>query len=158
MDLTRDELAGVVDVLGPVTVDEVGRACSELAFKRGEDADPGGFAGDVEDALDSYHLVRVADHEADTEAPLLVVGPAAFPEIPEGAADLPHILDLPERRVDREGAARAAEERFREDAVVAVRAGDDERIAALLDVSYELEAWGPVDLASVRERLDDASE
>jgi hypothetical protein len=26
----------------------------------------------------------------------------------------------------------------------------------LLDVSYELEVWGPVDLASARERLDDA--
>jgi hypothetical protein len=30
-------------------------------------------------------------------------------------------------------------------------------VATLLDVSYELEAWGPVDLSGARSRLDSAA-
>ena len=103
MELTADELAGVVDVVGPLTRAELRRACSELAFKRGADADPNHFGDAVEAALAGYHLVAVADHDA--AAPLVVVGPAAFPELPEGATDLPHILDVPARNVSR-GAVR----------------------------------------------------
>jgi len=133
------------------------QACGELAFKRGEDVDSEVFESAVEGALSTYHLVSVADHGSEVAAPLVVVGPAAFPEIPAGAEDLPHILDVPERDPSTEAVAAAAEQRFREDAAEAVRAGDDERIAALLDVSYDLEAWGPVELGSARGLLDDAT-
>ncbi|MBX0321855.1 hypothetical protein EGH21_02300 [Halomicroarcula sp. F13] len=156
MDLTADDIAGVVDVFGALTRAELGRACSELAFKRGEDVATDAFAEDVEDALTSYHLLSVADHDEDTDEALLVVGPAAFPSLPDGAGDLPHIMDVPARTLDEETVARAAEERFREDAVLAVQAGDEDRIASLLDVSYDLEAWGPVELGTARDRLDDA--
>ena len=99
---------------------------------------------------------RSSDHDA-ADTPLILVGPAAFPDIPEGAEDLPHILDLPSRELGRETVATGAEQRFREDAAKAVRAGDDDRIAELLDVSYDLEAWGPVALASARALLDEAT-
>ena len=157
MELTPDELAGVVDVVGPVTREELVRACGELAFKRGADVDSEAFEAAIEAARSSYHLVTVADHEAAADEPLVVVGPAAFPDIVDGTADLPHILDVPERDPARETVAAAAERRFREDAAEAVRAGDDDRIQALLDVSYDLEAWGPVELASARGLLDEAT-
>lgn len=164
MDLTGDELAGVVDLFGALTREELREALAELAFKAGEDHDPAAFAEDVEDACRSYHLVAV-DPDAVAEpvatgadGDVLVPGPIAFPTLPEGATDLPHILDVEERTVDREVAGRAAEERFRTDAAGAIEAEDDDRIAELLDVSYELEVWGPVDLASARGRLDDAAE
>jgi len=83
-----------------------------------------------------------------------VVGPAAFPELPEGATDLVHILDVDERTIDRDAASQQAVERFRADAAGAVDAGDEDRIRTLLDVSYELEAWGGVDLGDVRDRLE----
>ncbi|WP_254273703.1 DUF7109 family protein [Haloarcula marina] len=156
MDLTPDDLAGVVDLFGALTRAECGQACAELAFKRGEDDDVDAFGSLVDEALASYHLVSVADHDAGVDDPLLVVGPTAFPTLPDGATDLPHIMSVPEREVSSETVAEAAEARFREDAVLAVRADDDERIADLLDVSYDLEAWGSVDLASARDRLDDA--
>lgn len=158
MELTRDDIAGVVDLFGGLTRSELGDALAELAFKRGEEHDPGAFRDDIERALDSYHLVAVDAEETDAgvESDLLVVGPVAFPELPEGATDLPHILDVEDRTVDRAVAARAAERRFRADASAAVEAGDDARIGALLDVSYELEAWGDVDLGTARERLDAA--
>ena len=157
MELTPDVLAGVVDVVGPVTREELGQACEELAFKRGEDVDREAFEAAIDEALSSYHLVLVADHDAAVEEPLVVVGPAAFPAIVEGTEDLPHILDVPDRDPATETVAAAAERRFREDAAEAVRAGDDDRIATLLDVSYDLEAWGPVELSSARGLLDDAT-
>ena len=155
MELTPDELAGVVDVVGPVTRAELERACGELAFKRGEAVDDA--AVDIEAALSEYYLVAVTDHDATAEAPLLVVGPAAFPDLPDGTEDLPHILDVPGRELSQTVIATAAEGRFRSDAAAAVGAGDPERIETLLDVSYDLEAWGPVDLETARTRLDDAT-
>lgn len=151
MDPTPDELAGVVDLFGALTRAELCEGVAELAFKRGEEYDPDAFDGNIDDALRSYHLVAV---ETDAGESLLVVGPAAFPELPDGATDLPHILDVPERDPDHETAGTAAARRFRQDAATAIDDGDTDRIRALFDVSYELEAWGGVDLAGVRDRLD----
>ncbi|WP_324663131.1 DUF7109 family protein [Haloarcula sediminis] len=157
MELTPDELAGIVDVVGPVTREELVQACGELAFKRGRDVDGEAVETAIDDALSTYHVVVVADHDAEVEEPLVVVGPAAFPTLVDGAEDLPHILDVPARDISGEAAAAAAEQRFREDAAEAVRAGDDQRIQTLLDVSYDLEAWGPVELATARGHLDEAT-
>ncbi|WP_302080960.1 DUF7109 family protein [Salinibaculum rarum] len=156
MDLTGHDVAGVVDLFGALTRAELGEALAELAFKRGEDHDPDAFAADIDAAVRSYHLVAVEPDATDAavDETLYVVGPVAFPELPEGATDLPHILDVESRNIERETVARAAERRFRDDASAAVEAGDTERIEALLDVSYELEAWGGVDLARSRDRLD----
>jgi hypothetical protein len=152
MEPTADELAGVVDLFGALTREELVEALSELAFKRGEEVEKP--AGAIDDAVASYHLVTVADDEGK----LLAVGPAAFPELPEGATDLPHIMDVPERSIDRDRLAAAVEERFREESVVALRSENDEFLARLLDVSYELEVWGPVDVAETRTRLEAATE
>jgi hypothetical protein len=159
MDLTGNDVAGVVDLFGALTRVELGEALAELAFKRGEDHDPDAFEGDIEAAQRSYHLIAVGPDATESgDEPLLTVGPAAFPELPDGATDLPHILDVEDRDIDRAAAARAAEQRFREDASAAVDAGDAERIETLLDVSYELEAWGGVDLSDSRDHLDAASQ
>jgi len=152
MEPTADELAGVVDVFGALTRTELRDALSELAFKRGEeipDAD-----GRIDDAVASYHLVTV---ERDGEE-LLAPGPAAFPELPEGATDLPHIMDVPERSIDRERLAAAVEDRFREESTVAIRSDNDEFAQRLLDVSYDLEAWGSIDVSGARDRLTGATE
>ena len=154
MEPTPDELAGVVDLVGGLTRAELGRACAELAFKRGERAEQSAFEDAIDDAVASYHLVAVPDHGAAPDASLLVPGPTAFPELPEGADDIPHILGLEWRSVSRETVVEAVEERFREDTVLAITADDPERLDALLDVSYDLEAWGPVDIGNARERLD----
>jgi hypothetical protein len=147
---TPDELAGIVDLFGALTREELGSACSELAYRRGEDPPEDA----VEAALSEFALVRFdADGEDDE---LLAPGPAAFPTLPEGAEDLPHILDVETRSVDRATVARAAEERLRTEAAQAVTAGDTERADELLDISYDIEAWGGVDLSGVRDRLDDA--
>ncbi|MFC6862114.1 hypothetical protein ACFQGE_01415 [Halomicroarcula sp. GCM10025817] len=154
MDPTPDELAGVVDLFGALTRAELGQACAELAFKRGDRVDADAFESSIDDAVASYHLVAVTDHGADVDAPLLVAGPTAFPTLPEGAGDLPHILDVPERALDRDAVVAAAEDRFQEDAMLAAKAEDEARAAELVDVSYDLDAWGPVAVDGIRERLD----
>jgi hypothetical protein len=152
MKPTADELAGVVDLFGALTRAELTDALSELAFKRDEDLEnPDGV---IDDAVASYHLA-VLDEEGET---LLAPGPAAFPELPEGAEDLPHIMDVPERTIDRERLADAVEERFHEEAAVAIRTDNESFVDRLVDVSYELEVWGPVDVSGARDRLTDALE
>jgi len=70
---------------------------------------------------------------ADDAARLLAVGPAAFPALPANAEDLPHILEVGDRAVDREALAATVRERLERDAVGAIDRGDDERMEALLD-------------------------
>jgi hypothetical protein len=158
MEISGDELAGVVDLFGGMTREELGEALAELAFKHGEEYDPDAFSDVIDEAIVEYYLLALEpdDVEADVDAPVLVAGPAAFPELPENARDLTHILDVETREIDRERAGLRAAEQFRTDAAQVVAAGETEQIGHLLDVSYELEAWGPIDLSDVRKRLDDS--
>jgi hypothetical protein len=161
LDLDADELAGVADLFGGLTRAELAAALEELAYRQGVDP-PGEDA--VDGAVRDYALVEYPrdgeesgdESDADGGEPLLVPGPAAFPTLPDGAADLPHIMDVDERAIDRERLGRAVEERFRGDVARAVAAGDDDLVGRLLDVSYDLETWGPVDLGDLRDRLDAA--
>jgi hypothetical protein len=163
-DRTADALAGVVDLFGALTRGELDRACAELAARQGGTvvAD-----ADVDAAVRTYHLVAVgpgSDVVAPdgSAAPLgpdgewLVVGPVAFPSLPAGAEDLPHVLDVDRRAVDRGAAVDAVETRLRRDAARAVVDDDAARMRRLLDVTYDLEAWATADVADVRTRLDDA--
>ncbi|MDS0293549.1 DUF7109 family protein [Halogeometricum luteum] len=163
-----DDLAGVVDLFGALSRAELRRALDELAFKQGRDADAEALSAAVEDAVREYYLVAY-DRDGDGDgAELLVPGPAAFPSLPENAEDLPHILDLDRRTVDRGAAADAALARLRRDAEAAVRAGDEARIERLLDVTYDAELWASdganvdvsgetgTDVESVRSRLEAA--
>jgi len=151
---TGDELAGVVDLFGALTRDELEGALGELAFKRGEDVDETAIDAAIDDAVAGYYLVP-AERDGTT---LLAPGPVAFPALPDGAEDLPHILDVPERDLNRAELAEAAERRLRADAAQAVDADDGDRIERLLDVSYDLETWGSTDVSGVRRRLDSALE
>lgn len=168
MEVSADELAGVADLFGALTPAELRQAVEELAFKRGEEASN----VPIEDAIAEYRLVRADSDERGDDEPgesestekrgegnerLLVPGPTAFPTLPPGAEDLPHILAVDTRTVDRDALAERVEERFRADAARAVLDEDDERIERLLDASYDLEAWGAIDLSDAREHLDGAS-
>jgi hypothetical protein len=138
-----DALAGVTDIFGGLTRDELDRALDELAFKRGDDT----VDADVPGALREYYLVEV-EHGGET---LLAPGPVAFPDPPEYAEDLPHILDVEERELPRDALADAVRDRLESDAADADPGS--ERAQSLVDVTYDAEAWAPVDLGGVRERL-----
>jgi hypothetical protein len=161
----RDDLAGVVDLFGWLTRAELSRALSELAFKQRAEVDEEAIDAAIDLAVAEYALVPAPSDalsggagEADGDDPAmestaLAVGPAAFPTLPEGSEDLPHILDVPDREVDREALADAVLERLREEAVEAIGEGDDARLETLADVTYDVEAWAPVDVDPVRTRI-----
>ncbi|MFP9191938.1 DUF7109 family protein [Natronosalvus vescus] len=175
MNETADELAGVVDLFGGLTHAELEHALSEVAFRAdGQTVDTDASETAIESALETFALVRYTpengaadDLEAGSDEPLLVVGPTAFPQTPEHAEDLPHILDVSPRRPDREAVGEAAQARFRKavDASLEdVTDGDGDideatdTLEHLLDVSYDLEAWAPLDLSDERTRLTQALE
>ena len=137
-----DHLAGIADLFGGLTRDELDDALDELAFKRDEDLD-----ADVDQAVRDYYLVGVDVDGAEVFAP----GPVAFPDPPEGAEDLPHILDVERREVSRDELADAVRNRLTTDADHAETGS--ERARYLVDVTYDAEAWAPVDLADVRDDL-----
>lgn len=159
MTFDGDELAGMVDPFGALTRAELRQAATEVAFRRGEAVDEERVDAAIDDAIDAYRLVPAPAGavDADLTEPL-VVGPTAFPASPEGAEDLPHILDADRRSVDREAVGLATVERLRGEAARAVDRGDEARVRRLLDVSYDVEAWAPVDVSDVRERFDSALE
>jgi hypothetical protein len=160
LDLSLDEVAGVADLFGGLTRTELAEALEELAFRRGVEPPPDDRIDQVVRAYSLVEYPREDGEHDDGEAAdsLLVPGPSAFPTLPDGAADLPHILDIDSRSVDRERLGRAVEERFRGDVARAVADEDETLVERLLDVSYDLETWGPVELGDLRERLDDARE
>ena len=161
MSFDGDELAGMVDPFGALSRAELSEAAREVAFRRGDDLDDAALAAAVDGAVAAYRLV-VCPPEAvrfdGDGTDLLAVGPTAFPEPPEGAEDLPHILGVDRRSVDRERLGRAVVERLRGQAARAVDRGEHEQVRQLLDVSYDVEAWAPVDVSDVRERFDSALE
>jgi hypothetical protein len=151
MDFSGDELAGVADLFGGLTRAELQTALSELAFRAGEEADPDAAAADIDAALESFALVAVEDGGETILAP----GPTAFPTLPPHGPDLPHILDAPERRVDRDAVVERVRERVRAATEEAVAADDADRAERLRQVAYDAEAWADIDLSGVRERLAD---
>lgn len=143
---SHDEIAGIVDLFGALTREQAVEALSELAYRRGSDPPDGA----IDDAIEAFVLV---EFDADGER-LVAPGPAAFPELPAGSEDLPHILDTENRSIDHGTIGRAATERLRTEADRAVAADDRDRAADLIDISYDLEAWTDVDLTALREKLD----
>lgn len=160
-EATHDELAGVVDLFEALTREELEQSLVELAYRRGQDVREEAVAAAVEEAVREYYLVELPADGVTGEVgaeTVLIVGPVAFPMLPADGEDLPHILDVPTRAVDREAAAEVVVDQLREDAATAVEDGDEERAAHLVDVTYDLEAWGPVDLEETRDRLVSVTE
>lgn len=149
MDVTGDELAGIVDLFGALSRTELQEALSELAFKQGATIADETVTAAIETAIREYRLV--VDTSGDTE--VLTVGPTAFPTLPENAEDLPHILEYDRRRVDQEACETQVLDRLKSEAETAVENEDSDRAAALLDVSYDVEAWAGTETREIREQL-----
>lgn len=150
MRLSEDELAGVVDTFGGLTREELHRAIEEIAFRAGDDVDADDVDEWVDGAVERYHLVAFDDGDRT----LYVAGPRAFPTDPDHGEDLPHIMDVDRRSVDRAALGEQVHGRLTDEATAALAGGNEERARELLDVTYDLEAWAPVDCNDVRARLD----
>lgn len=170
MPLDPDELAGVCDLFGGLTRDELAAALADLAARRGDDYDRETHDAAVADACEAYVLVEISPDALDSldgvaaDVPLLVIGPRAFPTLPEGGEDLPHLIDAPRRDVPSDAVETAIRARLAAD-VAALDDGEtrDRESAAdapdadvLIDVTYDAAALTGTDFADVRERIADA--
>lgn len=154
--LAGDELAGVVDLFGALDREELHWAVSELLYRRGDDPDEQPIEMTIETAVDAYELVYAGGAvEPEPDETPLIAGPAAFPTTPEHAEDLPHILDIEPRRVDRDVAGDVVHQRYVAAVQTAIETGDKEQATQLLDLGYDIESWAPVDVAETRNRLDE---
>lgn len=153
MDPSADELAGVADLFGALSHEEFERAFENLAARQGEPFDADELAAAIRAATDDFFLVEL-DRD---DGPIYAPGPAALPRLPDHGDDLPHMMALEGRSIDRAVVGRAVEERLRTDAAAAVSDGDRDRMLKLLDVAYEVDAWG-VDTTDLRDRLSAAIE
>lgn len=139
LDLTPDELAGIVGLFGALTRTELRDACLEVAYKRsGERPTAADIDAIIEDAIDEYRLV--AREDAGTTH--LVSGPTAFPTLPDFADELPHVLDIPDRDIDRRPVALNLIQKL--DALDLDPHETDQ-------LSYEIESWANVDASVLRE-------
>jgi hypothetical protein len=148
--VSDDELAGVVELFGGLTRDELRQALSEVAYRMGEEFDGAGVDTSIDEALNQFYLVRFESEERT----LLVDGPRAFPELPPQGEDLPHIMDVEPRTVDRDELGRRVNDQLATEVTLALAGADEDRMRTLVDVSYDAEAWAPVDCSGVRARLD----
>lgn len=151
MNLDADELAGIVDLFGLLGRDDVVDAIREVTFRRGDTFDEERAEAAIDEAVADFVLVQF---ELDGET-VLVPGPTAFPMLPEGAEDLPHILDVERRDVDRSRLADPIRTRLTR---AATSVTDPDRAQDLIDVTYDAEAWTDVDLEDVRNRLADVTD
>lgn len=147
MDYSSDELAGIVDLFGALARSSLHRAVSELGFKTGSAVDDDEVESAIDEAIHEYALVAVTLEDETLLAP----GPTAFPELPGGADDLPHILDHERREVPREAIETTVRRRL---ASSAAELEDVERAGELIDITYDAEAWAGLDLEDVRTRLE----
>ncbi|GAB7094836.1 hypothetical protein JCM30237_19890 [Halolamina litorea] len=155
-EATHDELAGIVDLFDALSRGELQQALVELAYRRGADVREAVVDEAIAEAVREYYLVELDADAVDGSVAAdeaLIVGPAAFPMLPAEGEDLPHILDVPDRSVDRAAAAARVAERLRAETDTAVEAGDEARADTLIDATYDAEAWGSVDLTATRDRL-----
>jgi len=158
-----DELAYVLELFGALTASEFKRAVGEAAFRVGRDVDADALAARVNAAADSFHVVRVEPDAVDRVVPALdgdeaayAPGPRAWPTEPDGAEDLPHILDIDARDVDRDALADRVRHQLRAAVERAAARGDADRLHDVVDVTYDVEAWADVDLADTRGLADGA--
>jgi len=147
--LSPDEVAGVVDLFGELSPAELARAREELGYRLSEEIPE----TDVRAAVGAYTLVPY-DRDGTRR---IAVGPTAFPVVPDGGEDLPHILDIESRAPAKDALVAAALDRLHEESLLALRVGNPVECERLVDVSYDIEAWADVSLTPLRDRLDGAT-
>ena len=140
---SADELAGIVSLFEALTRDELDQAIQELAYRHeGTVISKAERMAMIDGAVTDYVLIEDGD--------VICVGPAAFPVLPAEAEDLPHLLEVSRRTIDRDQIA----ETLLADLLTQLEDQTDaESVARVRELTYELEAWADVDADTVRKRL-----
>ncbi|HIJ12474.1 MAG TPA: hypothetical protein HA275_01930 [Halobacteriales archaeon] len=148
MDPTLDELVGAVDLFGGLSREELIGGFQDIGARMGDGVDIKGLNFRIDEAIEKYYLVELVDQG------LLVAGPSALPELPEGGEDLPHLILVGEREINREEVEKSVVERIGKEVEIAIFEKDRNQIESLLNVCYDLEIWAGVDVDGIRKKLE----
>ena len=145
---TLDELVGAVDLFGGLSREVLVGGFQYIGARMGDDVDIKVLNLRIDEAIEKYYLVEVADRG------LLVAGPSALPELPEGGEDLPHLILVGEREINREEVEKSVVKKIDKEIEIAISEKDRSRIESLLDVCYDFEIWAEVDAGGIRKKLE----
>ncbi|MFL2521001.1 MAG: hypothetical protein ACJ0QU_01285 [Halobacteriales archaeon] len=148
MDPTLDELVGAVDLFGGLSREELIGGFEDIGARMGDYVDIRALNLRIDEAIEKYYLVEVVDQG------LLVAGPSALPELPEGGEDLPHLILVREREINRKEVEKGVVERISKEIEMAIFEKDRDRMESLLDVCYDLEIWAEIDADGIRKKLE----
>ena len=174
--ITKDELAGIIDVLGAATVEEIHLIVQELAEIRRLDAvDPADIEQLYESALDE-HLIEIVSSEevegADSDEAYYISGPNAFPDIPFELSEIIDILELSKREVNMNKVAKSFSSRLKQRAKrlnekidsfsgettnVADISKLEKRYSDLLNLYYDFDFWLPGGMSDIENKILDVS-
>jgi hypothetical protein len=148
MKLTLDELAGAVDLFGGLTRDELIQGCEDICARSGEVIDFELMDEKIENAIEKYYLIELK------ERGLLVIGPVALPKLPEGGEDLPHLIQVENRSIDKKEIEKVVFERIEEEIKNNSLEEDLESLEILLDICYDIEIWSSGGMEETRKVLE----
>lgn len=148
--LTNDDIAGIAEMFGVISRKQLEQALIELSYRQGEELSETAAENAVQEALSSFALVAISHQPQE-----LTAGPAAYPTLPVGANDLPHMLEQDRQKPDPAVVREAANQRYREAVDEAIEASDTETLQDLLQLSYDIEAWAEITVDDVRSRIQD---
>ena len=149
MDPTLDELAGAIDLFGGLSREELVRGFEDISARMGDHIDIEVLNLRIDEAIEKYYLVEMVSRE------LLVVGPAALPELPEGGEDLPHLILVGKREIDMGEVEKSVRERIGREVEIVISKKDRNQMESLLDVCYDLEMWVGMNVEDIRKKLEE---
>ena len=170
--ITKDELAGIIDVLGAATIGEIQLIVQELAeIRRLEEVSPADVEQLCESALGEHLIETVSSEEvegADSDEIYYIPGPNAFPDIPYELSEIIDILELSKREVDMSKVAKSFSSRLKQrarklnekiDSFSGKSASDDDltglekHYSDLLNLYYDFDFWLPGGMSDIEDKI-----
>ena len=149
MDPTLDQLAGAVDLFGGLTREELIQGFEDISARKGDILHTERLNMQIDEAIEKYYLVEIEEQE------LLVVGPAALPDLPDGGEYLPHLIRGDKREIDKMRIGRDVKDKISREIEKEIHKMDKGEVEQLLDVCYDLEMWNEIDVEDVRCELEE---
>ena len=170
--ITKDELAGIIDVLGAATIEEIHLILQELAeIRRLEDVTPDHVEQLCESALGEHLIETVSSDEVEDgvlDEVYYISGPNAFPDIPYELSEIFDILELSKREVDMSKVAKSFSSRLIQrarrlnesiDSLSGELVSDDDfarlekRYRDLLNLYYDYNFWLPGGMSDIEDKI-----
>lgn len=175
--ITKDELSGIIDVLGAATIEEIRLIVHELAeIRRLEVVDSGDFEQLCESALGEHLIETVSSEEvegAGSDETYYISGPNAFPDIPHELSEIIDILELSKHEVDMSKVAKSFSSRLKQrakrlnDKIDSFSGGSvldsdltrlEKRYSDLLNLYFDFDFWLPGGISDIEDKILGVSE